>query len=106
MDPKLDQMPSDGITRKYEEYWGCWKGEKRGQQAGRGGVGENAVSSGCRGLEERIMRSDSERRQRNQQEEHLSVSADHLLQAGRGRRAVPQAHNNGPFPQPQMLLLS
>lgn len=71
MDLKLDQMPGDGITRKNKEFW---EGEKCGQQAGkRGRAEEKAVSSSCRGLEERIMRSDdptgTEWRQRTEQEE-------------------------------------
>lgn len=59
VDLKLDQMPRDGITRKNKAFW---EGEKRGQPAEkRGRAEEKAVSSSCRGLEERIMRSDGDR---------------------------------------------
>lgn len=88
MDLKLDQMPGDGITRKNEEFW---EGEKRRQQAGRkrGRVEEEAVSSSCRGLEERIMRSDGDRVETKDRAGGAAcpLSADHLLQAGRGQRA-------------------
>lgn len=86
VDLKLDQMPGDGITRKNKEFW---EGEKRGQQAGaRGRAEEKAVSSSCRGLEERIMRSDGDRVETKDRAGGAAcpLSADHLLQAARGSK--------------------